>query len=53
MIRSTNVSTYTSNIVVTDNGGDLKGVYYSKAEFGALLEKIERVDTELKFPLGY
>lgn len=43
--KSAEVSTHTSNIVVTDNGVYLKGVYYSKAEFEALLEKAERVDT--------
>ena len=44
-IKSTNESTNTGNIVITDNGVFLKGVYYSKAEFEALLEKAERVDT--------
>ena len=44
-IKSTSESTNADNIVVTDNGVYLKGVYYSKAEFEALLDKAERVDT--------
>lgn len=43
--KSTETTTNLSNIIITDNGVYLKGVYYSKTQFEALLEKAERVDT--------